>query len=138
MIRDNRTNNILKGVCEVRDALTYEDAAKNCRYMGMDLLIFEKSFMLEPVQQFMKERYVGYPETWGSNYGLWINGKRTAGTWFVTKDRTQSKMNATIYPFTVSTYTGECLSLKYNYGLKVMDFSCGHSYWSLCEFGSYY
>lgn len=135
-IRDE-TGTSVKGICELSELYNYEDAERECRKYGMNLLVAETSKVFAKIKDYAKRQFTsGWPLVWGHSQGFYIGGEKGFNKDFYSYNSTgiYDVVPLTSYNFIKSTYPGECFVLKNSKGFGVMKYNCGALYPALCEF----
>lgn len=131
----DKQGELIKKVCEIRMAFSYEKAENNCIKNGMNLLVFESFEVFEEFSRKLDESSKALGNVWGPSKGYWINGRRNyKGDWLTYTLNAKQQLNPQI-PFTHGTaHSDICLALKRDGIFKVSGYQCSQAYYHLCEF----
>lgn len=134
----DKRGDLIKKVCEIREAHKFDAAENSCIKRGMQSLIIDSNEMLIELNKKLEENGIlkGLGAKWVPASGYWINGRRNYhGEWFTyTMNGEKSLLNSDV-PFLHSQpHSDSCLALKKDGTLKVSGFTCTHAFWHLCEF----
>jgi hypothetical protein len=131
----NELGEVVKGVCELNSAFSYDEAVRICESIGMELFVAEKVSIYKSFMKFVSNRYKNFsPSVWSEVQGLWINGRKSDGNWMATKDSSETQMNSSFYEFIGGSAEGDCMAVKNKNGFKVASYDCKALYSPICEF----
>lgn len=133
----DKRGDLIKKVCEIREAHKFDNAENSCIKRGMHLLEIDSNEMLIELSKALEGNGIvkTLGRTWVPTVGYWINGRRNYhGEWYTYTSDEKRLLNADV-PFTHSpSHSDSCLALKKDGTLKVSGFTCNHAFWHLCEF----
>lgn len=140
----DRNWKIVKGVCEINIAYTYDGGVAACAQHGMDLFFAEDQYVYNSFLDYLRPHFGRHVcgNNWPRSCGLYINGKKSSdGKWYATINGQQQEMDVSFYKW-VYNYglhdPGNCMSVKNQNGLGETAWNCARAFGPICEYNNIY
>lgn len=142
LIKD-KDGRIVKGVCELSIAYTYNDAVAACAINGMELFFAEDQYVYNSFIDYSNQLLGTVACIRSPSCGFYVNGKKNLndGKWYATINGQQQAMDLSFYNWvqnSTANSAGNCMSVKNQYGFKNTPWNCELSYFPVCEFNNTY